>query len=323
MAGGLANASYSPQIYSMKVGVIGCGFVGSSAAYAMVLRAVASEIVLVDVNAALASAQAEDILHAVPFSGPARVAAGTFADLHGVSAVVLACGVNQKPGETRLQLLARNSAVFQSVVPQILQHAPDAILVVASNPVDLITEIVTDLSGLRPSRVVGSGTILDTARFRALLGEHLGIAPQSVHAYVLGEHGDSEVFAWSSAKVAGVPLENFAAQNGTELAAGTRAAIEEKVRRAAYRIIEVKKATHYGIGAGLASIIKAIRDDERVVFTLSSLNTELPKFDRICFSLPRVLGAKGILTTIEPTLDAAECEALQKSIAILRGARIG
>jgi len=301
----------------MKVGVVGCGFVGSSAAYAMVLRGVASEVALVDLNAALASAHAEDILHAVPFSAPARVVAGGYATLDGASAVILSCGVSQKPGESRLQLLSRNAEVFWSVVSQVLAHAPNAILVVASNPVDLITQIVTDISGLPPARVVGSGTILDTARFRALLGEHLGIAPQSVHAYVLGEHGDSEVLVWSSAKAAGVPIETFAKQSAKTMSAETKSQIEEKVRRAAYRIIEGKKATHYGIGAGLANVVKAIRDDERVVLTLSSLNTTLSKFERTCFSLPRVLGAKGIVTTIEPALSAEESAALQRSVAVL------
>lgn len=304
----------------MKVGVIGCGFVGSSAAYAMVLRGVAHELVLVDINTALARAQAEDILHAVPFGTPARIIAGDYSALKDAEAVVLACGVNQQPGETRLQLLSRNAEIFRSVIPQVLTHAPDAILVVASNPVDLITEIVTRISHLPPAHVVGSGTILDTARFRALLGEHLGIAPQSVHAYVLGEHGDSEVLIWSSSKAAGVPIETFASQTGKHLTAEAKTQIEEKVRRAAYRIIEGKKATYYGIGAGLASVVKAIRDDERIVLTLSSLNTTIPKFDRACFSLPRVLGAHGIITTIEPALNEPELAALQKSIATLRAA---
>jgi L-lactate dehydrogenase len=304
----------------MKVGVVGCGFVGSSAAYAMVLREVAHELVLVDINAALARAQAEDILHAVPFGSPARIVASDYPALSGAEAIVLACGVNQKPGETRLQLLSRNAEIFRAVIPQVLAHAPEAILVVASNPVDLITEIVTQISQLAPARVVGSGTILDTARFRALLGEHLGIAPQSVHAYVLGEHGDSEVLIWSSSKAAGVPIETFASQTGKQLSAEAKSQIEEKVRRAAYRIIEGKKATYYGIGAGLASIVKAVRDDERIVLTLSSLNTTLPGFERTCFSLPRVLGASGILTTIEPALDEHESIALQKSVAILHAA---
>jgi L-lactate dehydrogenase len=177
----------------MKVGIVGCGLVGSSGAFAMALRGTASEIFLVDLNKKLAQAQAEDILHATPFSHPVRVVAGDYPQLDGAGVVILACGVGQRPGETRLQLLERNVEVFKKVVPQVRQFAPDALLLVVSNPVDVITQVVTKLSGLSPRKVIGSGTILDTARFRALLGEHLGVAPVSVHGYVLGKHGDSEV----------------------------------------------------------------------------------------------------------------------------------
>lgn len=301
----------------MKVGIIGAGFVGSSAAFAIVLRGVASEVVLVDVVAELARAQAEDLLHAVPFGSPVRVMAGDYAALTGARVVVLACGVNQQPGETRLHLLERNAAVFQEVTARLRAHAPDALWVVASNPVDLITQIVVQQSGVSPARVIGSGTILDTARFRALLGEHLGIAPQSVHAYVLGEHGDSEVLVWSSAKVGGVPLADFARQTGRGLDAEAKSRIDDGVRRAAYRIIAGKRATYFGIGAGLARIVKAIRDDERVVLTLSAVNSDLPEFPPICFSLPRVLGATGILATLHPSLDAEEHAALARSVAML------
>jgi len=304
----------------MKVGVVGSGFVGSSAAYAMVLRGVASELVLVDRLAEFARAQAEDILHAVPFGSPARVTAGDYAALAGARAVVLACGVNQQPGETRLQLLERNAAVFRDVIEKVHRHAPEAVWVVATNPVDLITHMVLKLSGRPPEGVIGSGTILDTARFRSLLGEHLGVAPQSVHAYVLGEHGDSEVLVWSSAKIGGVPLEDFARQAQRELSPARKASIDDGVRRAAYRIIQGKKASYYGIGAGLARIVKAIRDDERVVFTLSALNRELPTLPPVCFSLPRVLGARGVVTTLQPSLDATERAALEHSAEILRQA---
>lgn len=304
----------------MKVGIIGTGFVGSSAAYAMVLRGVASELVLVDANADLARAQAEDILHAVPFGSPVRVMAGDYADLVGARVVVLACGVNQQPGETRLQLLERNTAVFQQVMARLRPHAAGAILVVATNPVDLITQIVLRLSGLPPDRVVGSGTILDTARFRALLGEHLGIAPQSVHAYVLGEHGDSEVLVWSSARAGGVPLETFARQTGRDLTPEVKARIDDGVRRAAYRIIAGKRATYYGIGAGLSRIVKAIRDDERVVLTLSAFDGHLSGFAPVCFSLPRVLGAEGIRATLLPPLNRPEKAALRRSAEILHEA---
>ena len=198
----------------MKIGIVGCGFVGSSGAFAIALEGKANELVLVDLNDDLARAHAEDILHATPFSEPIRVTAGNYPMLKDAHIVVLACGVGQKPGETRLQLLERNARVFENVVPRVLEHAPDTILLVVSNPVDIMTLVVTKISGLPFQRVIGSGTVLDTARFRTLLAEHLNIAPHSVHAYVLGEHGDSEVLAWSSSKVGGVPVEEFAAQIG-------------------------------------------------------------------------------------------------------------
>ena len=304
----------------MKVGIVGCGFVGSTGAYAMTLDGSASEIVLVDVNRPLAEAQAEDILHATPFAKSVRIEAGEYSDLRGAQVVVLACGVNQKPGESRLELLGRNVKVFESVVPQLLQHAPEAIVVVVSNPVDLLTHIVTRLSKLPPSRVFGSGTLLDTARFRALLGEHLEISSHSVHAYVLGEHGDSEVLIWSSAQAGGLPLEDFAAQTRHPLTPDIKAKIEDGVRRAANRIIEGKKATYYGIGAGLSRLVRSIRDDDRAVFTASNIAVETAGLPSVSLSLPRVLGAKGILATLKPALSFVEQEALLKSATILHSA---
>jgi L-lactate dehydrogenase len=303
----------------VKVSVVGAGYVGSAAAYAMVLNRVATDIVLVDLNEALARAQAEDILHATPLSNPARVAAGGFDSLAGSSAVVLACGASQKPGETRLQLLGRNRRIFDEVTERVVQHAPDTIVIVASNPVDVMTYFVARHGGLPTSRVIGSGTILDTARFRVLIGEHLGIAPQSVHAHVLGEHGDSEVLIWSSADVGGVRLEEVAQRIGKPLTQDVRARIDGGVRKAAYTIIAGKGATYYGIGAGLARIVRAIRDDERAVMTLSNVDT--PGFHDVSLSLPRVVGGSGIGATLTPSLSAEEQELLLRSAEILRDAR--
>jgi L-lactate dehydrogenase len=304
----------------MKVGIVGCGFVGSTAAYAMALEGAASEIVLVDLKSELAKAHAEDILHATPFARPVRIIAGDYADLKGSSAVVLACGVAQRPGETRLELLGRNVQVFEAVVPRVLREAPDTLLIVASNPVDIITRMVTRISGLPPGRIIGTGTMLDTARFRALLGGHLQVAPASVHAYVLGEHGDSEVLIWSSADVGGVPLVDFARQIGRPLADHARASIEEGVRRAAYRIIEGKGATYYGIGAGIARLVRAIRGNEGAVLTISSLSTKIAEIRDVCLSLPRVVGARGVAAELRPNLSSAELEALHHSADVLRRA---
>lgn len=303
----------------MKIGIVGCGFVGSTAAYAIALKGVCSELVLVDLNASAALAHAEDILHATPFGAPVRVTGGSdYAALDGARIVILACGVGQKPGETRLQLLSRNAHVFGEVIPHVLRAAPDAVLLVASNPVDIITTIVTRISGLPPARVIGSGTILDTARFRALLGEHLSVAPHSVHAYVLGEHGDSEVLVWSGADVGGVPVAQFAAQRGLAADDAMRARIDDGVRRAAYRIIEGKKATYFGIGAGLARLAEAIRDDERTMLTVSTTANPLPGLDGTAFSLPRIIGASGIIATLLPSLSAEEDAALRRSAELLR-----
>ena len=302
----------------MKVGIVGSGFVGSTAAYAMVLHGAASEIVLLDVNAGLAHAQAEDILHATPFASPIRIRAGTYEDLEGAAVVVLACGVGQKSGETRLQLLQRNLQVFEQVTPQVIRYASEAVLLVASNPFDVITHIVSKLAGRPSGRVFGSGTILDTARFRSLLGEQFGVAPHSVHAYVLGEHGDSEVLVWSSAHVGGVPIEDFARQRGHAVTFEAKTRVDEGVRRAAYRIIDGKKATYFGIGAALSRLVQALRGDERAVFTVSAGDSDMPEFEGVSLSLPRIVGAGGVVSTLWPGLVPEESAALRHSASILR-----
>jgi L-lactate dehydrogenase len=216
--------------------------------------------------------------------------------------------------------LERNAKVFKAVVPQVLTHAPGTLLVIASNPVDVIASVVAAISGLPPARVIGTGTILDTARFRTLLGEHLHVAPASVHAYVVGEHGDSEVLAWSSADVGGVPLVDFARQVGRPITEQARSSIEEGVRSAAYRIIEGKGATYYGIGAGIARIVRAIRNDEGAVLTLSGPSTTMEGMAGISLSLPRVLGAQGARVELRPRLSPDEQNALHRSAEILRQA---
>jgi len=307
----------------MKVGIVGAGMVGSAAGYALALLNAAAEIVLVDARPDLAVAQAEDIAHAVPFVGAARVSAGDYAALAGAGVVILAAGVPQKPGESRLSLLSRNADVFAEVIGRVRAAAPAALLVVASNPVDVMTGIAQQVSGLPAGRVIGSGTILDTARFRTLLAGHLGIAPQSVHAAVLGEHGDSEVLAWSSAQVGGQPLGACAAKLGVVLDDAARARIDDGVRRAAYRIIAGKGATWYGIGAGLARIVQAIRDDQRAVLTVSVLTDEVAGIADVTLSLPRVVGASGVTATLMPDLTAAETLALRRSAEVLKEAAAG
>jgi L-lactate dehydrogenase len=302
----------------MKVGIVGIGFVGSTAAYTLVLRGLVNDLVLVDLNAKAARAHAEDILHATPFARAVRIVAGDYSLLEDADVVILCCGVGQRPGETRLQLLERNAAVFSEVVGQVLRYTKEPILLVASNPVDIMTHVTVKLSGLPPQRVIGSGTILDTARFRALLGEHLGVSPSSIHAYVLGEHGDSEVLAWSSVNVGGMPIADFAQQRELHLTEEVVAGISDGVRHAAYRIIEGKGATYFGIGAGLAQIVHSIRDDERRILTVSGLTEDVAEFKGSCLSLPRLVGAGGILGEFRPDLSAAEDEELMRSAVMLR-----
>lgn len=301
----------------MKIGIVGTGMVGSSAAFACALLGVGTELVLVDANAALARAQAQDIAHATPFGGTVQIMAGDYSALTDASVVMIAAGVSQKPGETRLALLERNAEVFRQLTGEIMRFAPDAILLIATNPVDAMTYIAQRISGLPANRVIGSGTILDTARFRSLLGDHLGIAPQSVHAYVLGEHGDSEVAVWSSAMAGSVPILSFAEQVGKQLSDAKRSEISAKVRDAAYTIIEGKGATYYGIGAGLARIAQAIIDDERSVFSVSQVTANVEGVTNVPLSLPRIVGRSGIMGDLVPELSFGERDCLRKSAQLI------
>jgi len=307
----------------MKIGIVGAGQVGATAAFAMTLRGVGSEIVLVDRNADLAAAQAQDILHGTPATHPIRVSAGEMADLGGANIVLLAAGANQKPGESRLDLLSRNAEIFSGIIPDVLTAAPNAIIVVATNPVDIMTQIATVFAarhGVPAGRMIGSCTILDTARFRALLADHLGVSPKSVHAQVLGEHGDSEVLHWSGAAAGGLWVADIAHQMNRTLGEDDRKRIDTAVRRAAYTIIQGKGATWFGVGAGLARLVQMILDDERAMVTCSMVTDECQGVRDVALSLPRLLGRAGIITTVMPTLDSAERSALRRSAEILKEA---
>jgi len=304
----------------MKVGVVGTGVVGATAAYALVMRGVGSEIVLVDKNRKRAEAEADDIFHAVPFAHSLRVAAGDYPDLAGSHIVILAAGVSQRPGETRLELLGRNAAIFRDVVPSVLRHAPEAVLVVATNPVDVMTHLAARYAepfGVPPNRVVGSGTTLDTARFRALVGRWLGVDPQHIHAYVVGEHGDSEVLTWSLATVGGMPLAEFCRQHGTELTEPARQQIDARVRGAAYAIIEGKGSTYYGVGAALARIVDAILRDQRSILTVCTPVAEVAGVCDVTLALPHLVGAAGALDSFPMPLNDQEQAALQASAGVI------
>ena len=311
----------------MKIGIIGAGQVGAASGYACVMKGIGSEIYLLDKNAALARAQAEDILHATPFAAPMPVAGGDdYAALCGAGIIMIAAGVAQKPGETRLDLLRRNADVFSDIIPKVLDAAPDAVLLIASNPVDVMTHMVSAIAarshGLAPARVIGSGTVLDTARFRALLAAHLGISSHSVHAYVLGEHGDSEVLHWSGVSVGNMPLGDCAAQLSAPVTEAVRAQIDDGVRRAAARIIAGKGATWFGIGGGMARIAEAIVDDQNAIITCSMLNDDVEGIGNVTLSLPRVVARAGVTKTLSPLMTEGEKAALKHSAGILKKAAL-
>ncbi len=304
----------------MKTGIVGSGFVGATTAYALVMRGVGRRVVLVDQNKVRAEAEADDIFHAVPFAHPLEVTAGEYSDLTDSKIVVVSAGVGQKPGETRLELLARNAKVFEQVIPNILQYAPQAILLIATNPVDVMTHIAAHYASkfdVPSSRVIGSGTTLDTARFRTLIGRHLNVDSQHIHAYVLGEHGDSELLPWSLVTVGGIPLEEFCTGRDISLCPEDYAEIEEKVRRAAYRIIEGKGSTYYGVGSAIARIVEVILQDERSILTVCTSMREVVGVKDVTISLPNLVGGDGIITTFFPKLNEAETEALHTSAQIV------
>jgi len=307
----------------MKVGIVGSGLVGATAAYALMMRGVGREIVLVDKNEARATAEADDLRHAVPFAHPLEVRAGNHADLAGCRAVVLCAGVGQKPGESRLQLLRRNEAVFREVVPAVLKYAPDAVIIVATNPVDVMTHLAARFAaevGVPAGRVFGSGTTLDTARFRTLLGTHCGVDPHHVHGYVVGEHGDSEVLTWSLVSVSGMPLEAFARMRGVELSEALRDEIDQKVRRAAYTIIAGKSATYYGIGCALARIVDAVLHDQRSILTVCAPTPDVAGVKDVTVALPRLVGGSGVIETFPLPLSETEQTQLHASARVIRHA---
>jgi L-lactate dehydrogenase len=304
----------------MKIGIVGTGMVGATAAYALVMRGVGGEIVLIDKNEKRAQAEADDIFHAVPFAHSVRVRAGDYRDLKDSRVVILTAGVSMRPGESRLQLLGRNAAIFADVVPRVLEQAPDAVLAVATNPVDVMTHLAARCAaehGVAPSRIIGSGTTLDTARFRVLLGRHLGVDSQHVHGYVVGEHGDSEVLTWSLVTVGGMPLQQFCAQHGIEMDETVRQRIDHQVRDAAYHIIDGKGSTYYGIGAALARIVDAILRDQRSILTVCTPVGEILDVCDVTISLPHLVGSEGVLATLPLPLDQRESAALRTSAQVV------
>lgn len=297
----------------MKIGIIGTGLVGSTTAYSLASAGLAREIILVDIDRNRAEAEALDISHSIPYTSPCKIKAGHYADLEGSDIIVITAGVHQIPGESRLNLLEKNIEIFKQLIKNIITYAADSLIVIATNPVDLLTSYTIKESSLPTGRIIGSGTILDTARFRAILGGYLKLAPQSIHAYVLGEHGDSEVLIWSAALAGNMPLETYAAEAGISLNAEIKNHIDSEVRNAAYKIIAGKKATYYGIAAGIVRICKAISYDENAILSVSVYHSEVESVKDISISMPTVINRNGVSRVLYPELSASEHSLLHQS----------
>lgn len=301
-----------------KIGIIGTGFVGMAAAYSLFQLKLSNQIVLVDKNHDRAQGEALDLMHGQPLVGRCQVTAGDFSSLKGAGIIVICAGVSQSsPDESRLHLLQRNIKVFEAIAKELDHQAPEAMLLIASNPVDILTYAMQSLSQRTNNLIIGTGTLLDTSRFRTLLADYYDVSPQSVQAYILGEHGDTEIPVWSSASVAGLWIKDNTI-NGREYDQNAMAEIVTKVRKAAYEIIANKGYTNWAIGLVIAYIIRTVRDNQRNVMPVTvRLNGEYGINDN-CLSLPTVIGSDGVESIITPKLDEEEMAGIQHSANALK-----
>lgn len=296
-----------------KCGVIGVGFVGATCAYTLAVSGLFSEVVLVDMNHKKAEGEAADINHGVSFAKPCFVRAGKYADLAECGLIIIAAGANQKPGETRIELLNRNRVILSSIMEQLTAVNKSAVLLIVSNPVDVLTCMAQQLSGFPAGHVIGSGTVLDTARLKYRVGQKLGVDSRNVHAFIIGEHGDSELAVWSSANISGVDLDDYCRITGVTDPTAMLHQIYENVRDAAYSIIESKGATYYGIGMAVRRIAEAIVRDEHSVLPVSSMIQGHYGVDGICLGLPSIVGKNGVEAVLDIPLSAEELGRLQSS----------
>lgn len=306
------------MIQRQSVAIIGTGNVGVAAAYALFNQRIASEIILVDLNKEKAEGEAMDLTHGQLLVGNVKVRAGTYEDLKDTQVVVVTAGVGQKsPDESRLELLNRNAAVFNNIISELDKYAPQAILIIATNPVDILTYVSQQLSNRAPHRIFGTGTLLDTARFRSLLGHYYGVDPQSVHAYILGEHGDSEVPIWSQANIGGKPLVNHSIM-GRPYDREKMDALFQKAKNAAYEIIDLKGFTNLAIGVVIARMVEGVLEDEKSVIPVSVCWEGDYGIDDVCMSLQSVIGIEGIKNRVTPDFNAEEVTGLEKSAQVLK-----
>ena len=301
-----------------KAAVIGCGFVGSTIAYTLMQKGTFSELVLIDAVQAKEEGEAMDISHGLPFAHAMDITAGSYDDIADAAVVIITAGANQKPGETRLDLVQKNSRIMKSIIREIKRVNCEGILMIVSNPVDILTQVALEESGFPKERVIGSGTVLDTARLKYLISEKLDVDSRNVHAFIAGEHGDSELAVWSCANVYGIGIREFARMRGFDNFDTEMDEIYHAVRDSAYEIIERKGATYYGIGMAAARIAEAIVRDSHAVVPISvSLNGEYG-LDGLCLSIPTIVGNKGAEQVLEISLSDEEKEKLKKSAEELK-----
>lgn len=310
------NKNEAP-VNTRKVGIIGCGYVGSASGFALMQSGIFSEMVLIDVDRERAEGEAMDISHGIPFAGPMTIYAGAYEDLEDAAVVVVTAGANQKPEETRLDLVQKNARIMYSVAEKIKDSGFHGILLIVSNPVDVMTYIAQEGSGLPKKHVFGSGTVLDSARLKQTLGRYLGVDSRSVHAFIVGEHGDSEMAVWSSANISGVSLEEMCRMRGFEHDKSKREEIENSVRCSAYEIIARKDATYYGIAMVVKRICQAIMRDEKSVFPVSGYIDGDYGLSKVVMSMPSIVGADGIETLVPISLDEREMKKLHESAKTL------
>lgn len=306
------------MLNNRKAAMIGCGFVGSASVFSLMESSLFSEIVLLDADRNKAEGEAEDISHGIPFARHMKIYAGDYDDIMDAAVIIITAGANQKPDETRLDLVHKNVGIFQNIIPEIKKRNYQGVLLVVSNPVDILTYTAIRLSGMPENRVIGSGTVLDTARLKYKLSEHLGVDSRSVHAFIVGEHGDSEIAAWSSANVSGIPLDTFCEMRGHYQHEEATKRIAEDVKNSAYEIIAKKKATYYGIAMSVKRICEAIVRDEKSILPVSSMMHGEYGIEDIVLSMPAIVGKDGIETKVPISLNDEEQNKLRESAQTLK-----
>ena len=306
------------MVNMQKVAVIGCGFVGATSAFSLIQSGLFSEMVLIDANHEKAVGEAMDLSHGSAYSTPVKIYAGSYDDIVDAGLIVITAGANQKPNETRLDLVKKNVSIFKSIIPEIKERNCEGILLIVSNPVDILTYVTLKLSGFPANRVIGSGTVLDTARLKHVLGEHLQVDSRNIHAYVIGEHGDSELAVWSGAQVAGIHINHFCELRGHFQHQEAMNRLYQEVRDSAYHIIERKGATYYGVAVAVKRIAEAIVKNEHAVLPISSLMQGEFGLSDLCLSIPTVVGNKGVEMVVDIYLDNEEKQKLLASAHALK-----